>query len=102
MKIAFDVDGVITENPSFYAVVTKALMNDGHQVYIITDFDEHFRDQRVKELESYGIKFTELIITSQKEQFCSKNNIEYLLDDDLDYLKNSKVTTVHLAKIGDV
>ena len=28
MKIAFDVDGVITENPSFYAVVTKALMND--------------------------------------------------------------------------
>ena len=102
MKIAFDVDGVITENPSFYAAITNALIKDGHQVYIITDFDEHFRKQRVDELNEYGIKYTQLVITSMKEKYCLANNIDYLLDDDLDYLQNSKVNTLHLAKIKDV
>ncbi len=99
MKIAFDVDDVITDFPDFYAAITESLMKNGHEVYIITDFDEYFRRQREKELERYGILYTELIITSEKEQYCKEHDISFSIDDDSSYFPNSKKSAINLFQI---
>jgi uncharacterized HAD superfamily protein len=89
MRFAFDVDGVITEMPELFSALTVALKAAGHYVYILTDFDEHFREQRLKELAKYNIAFDEMIITSQKEQFVRDHAIDYAFDDDREYYGNS-------------
>lgn len=81
MKIALDVDGIITDAPEFFSVWTKALIAAGHEIYVISDFDEYYRDQRVKELEEYGIEYTAFIITKRKKEYCLENGIEYAIDD---------------------
>ncbi len=99
MKIAFDVDDVITESPEFYAVITQSLMNSGHQVFIVTDFDEYFREQRVKELQRYGIEYTELIITSEKLQYCKDNGIQFAIDDDPSYYPDCFKSPISLVDV---
>ncbi len=93
MKIAIDVDGVITEAPDFFSVLTRSLKADGHLVFIVTDFDEHFRKDREKELDEYGIAYDELVITADKEQFCRENNIDYAIDDDAEYFPRAAAST---------
>lgn len=100
MKIAFDVDDVITENPGFYAVITQSLLKSGHEVFIITDFDEHFREQRLKELDRYGIAYTELVITSEKLSYCKENGVQYAIDDDPEYYPFTKLSKLYLSEIG--
>jgi len=85
MKIAFDVDGVITEMPEFYSVITHALKAQGHSVIILTDFDEYFREQRERELASYNIAYDQLVITSEKHKYCIENNVDFALDDTQSY-----------------
>ncbi len=93
MKIAIDVDGVITEAPDFFSALTKSLKAAGHSVFIVTDFDEHFRKDREKELDEYGIAYDELVITADKEQFCRENRIDYALDDDVEYFPGAVSNT---------
>lgn len=99
MKIALDVDDVITEFPEFYSALTHSLMNSGHEIIILTDFDESFRNQRVKELESYDIKYTELVITANKEAYCEQNNIDYAIDDDSSYYPKAEKSNLNIVKI---
>lgn len=101
MKIAFDVDDVITEAPGLYAAITSSLMACGHEVYIITDFDEHFRAQREKELQRYGIEYTKLVITSHKLDYCKEYDITYALDDDPSYYPGcakSKIAVIEVTQ----
>jgi hypothetical protein len=95
LKFAFDVDGVISEMPEFFSAITKALKKAGHQVFIVTDFDEHFREFREQELRDYHVEYDELVITSDKERFCSKNSIDYALDDDADYFPSSRQLRIY-------
>lgn len=98
MKFAFDVDGVITETPELYSVITAALKASGHSVYILTDFDEHFRQQRIDDLASMGIVYDELVITSKKEEFMRDNKIDFGFDDDCEYY--GSLRAVHLFAIA--
>ncbi len=99
MKIAFDVDGVITEEPEFYSVLSKSLMATGHEIYIISDFDEHFRKQREKELARYGIEYSQFIITANKIDFCRENGIDYAIDDDISYYPKVKRSDISLFSL---
>lgn len=85
MRIAIDVDDVITEAPQFFAAMTQAMKLAGHEIHIVTDFDEHFRQQREKELEGYGVVYDQLAITGDKSGYCKANGIEVAIDDDPSY-----------------
>ncbi len=101
MKLALDFDGVITEAPSFFATVTHALRAAGHEIYIVTDHDEHYRSQREAELRDLGIAYDELVIRGQKERYCQEQDIRFALDDDaVEYYPNSRVVQLGLVALG--
>ena len=95
MKIALDVDGVISEAPAFFATLSQALRAAGHEVHIVTDFDEHFRAQRLHELAGYGVEFDHLEITSDKAGYCRRTGIAFIIDDDpASYFPDAVATTL--------
>jgi hypothetical protein len=81
MKFAIDYDDVISAEPLFFSVMTNALKAQGHKIYILTDFVEHYRNHREEELQQDNIFYDELIITSRKAEFCRENKIDYAIDD---------------------
>lgn len=99
MKIAFDVDGVITEMPELFSVLSQSLMAAGHEVHIVTDYDEHFRAQREKELKNYGIVYTKLVITGKKQEYCQMHGISFLLDDDADYFPSVGYKVINIGNM---
>ena len=90
MRFAFDVDGVITEMPELFSVLTSALKASGHEVLIVTDFDETFRKYREDELQKLGIVYDELIITPHKEKLFKERAIDFAFDDDVEYYEGLK------------
>lgn len=102
MRIAIDVDGVITEAPAFFAAMTQAMRAAGHEIHIVTDFDEHFRSQREKELAAYGIAYDCLVITADKAGYCRTHDIAYAIDDDASYFAGScPAIPIHLFHCQD-
>lgn len=100
LKLGLDVDGVISKYPRLFSVITKSLIECGHEVYIITDLgDETYRKWRENELKEWGIEYTELIITGEKEKFCKNNNIEFLIDDCREYFMKTKA---HRILVGEI
>lgn len=94
MRIAIDVDGVIAEAPEFFAAMTRAMKAAGHEIHIVTDFDEHFREQREKELAAYGIAYDTLAITRDKLGYCRARGIQMAIDDDVCYFENGPLPVV--------
>ena len=82
MKFVLDVDGVITEAPRLFAVLSRALRASGHEVHIVSDFDEKFRDQRIGELKDYGIEYDAFVITARKADYFIEQEIDFAFDDD--------------------
>lgn len=100
MKLAFDNDDVITASPVFFSILTKALSNDNHEIYIITDSDERYRKQIEYQLKKDDIRYHHLIITSNKEQFCKKNDIRFMMDDSSpEYFTNSNNSKIFVTEI---
>ena len=63
MKFGFDFHGVIDQHPQVFAVLTKALINDNHEVHIVTG--SSMKDA-VLNLELYTISYTHIFsITDQ-------------------------------------
>jgi len=101
LKIALDVDGVISEAPAFFATLTHALQSAGHQIFIVTDHDEHFRAEREAELHDWGIAYDELVIVGDKEEFCRARGVDFALDDDVvEYYPHSASLILGLARCG--
>jgi ribonucleotide monophosphatase NagD (HAD superfamily) len=90
MKFAFDFDGVISEMPELFATLTKALKAAGHEIYIVTDFDEQYRSYRENELAEFDITYDHLIITGNKQHFMQQEHIKFAFDDDPEYYKSKK------------
>ena len=102
MRIAIDVDDVITEAPEFFAAMTQAMKAAGHEIHIVTDFDEHFREQREKELASYGVVYDALVITGNKLQYCQDNGIDMAIDDDMSYFEEGyTAVAINLFRMKD-
>ena len=100
MKFAIDYDDVISADPVFFSAITNALQAQGHEIYILTDFDEKFRNQREEELQQDNIFYDELIITSNKGEFCSKTKIDYAIDDLVEeYYPDSPHTKISIVDI---
>jgi hypothetical protein len=100
IKIAFDVDDTITTNPQLFSILTQSLIKNNVIVYIISDYDEYFRQQRIQELANFNIYYDYFIITKNKEQFCKDNDISYMFDDEIDYFKNSKLQNINIINFN--
>lgn len=100
MNFAFDVDGVITDAPEFFKHICRAIRKDGHKVHIVSGFDENFRKQRLRELETLGIEYDHFEITADKEGFCKSNEIDFVIDDHiLDYFPKSSHVPVSILEL---
>jgi hypothetical protein len=64
MKIGLDLDFTITTVPEFFAVISKALMDVGHEVHVITFRDASSREETRRELVEMGINFSGLHLPS--------------------------------------
>jgi ribonucleotide monophosphatase NagD (HAD superfamily) len=82
LKVALDVDGVITKAPEFFATLTAALRQAGHEVYILTDHDETLREAREEELAGWGVEYDCLVITRRKQAFFEDLEMDVALDDE--------------------
>jgi uncharacterized HAD superfamily protein len=65
MNIAFDLDGTITRNPAFFSVISKALVDAGHKVFIITWRED--REFTLEDLAEHGITYTQLVLPSDEQ-----------------------------------
>ena len=91
MVIGLDIDGTITRHPKFFALVSQALVQGGHQVVVIT-----FREDRKSAADDFavwGVAYSELVTWSSMENAgenmyawkarrCTAKNVEILFDDD--------------------
>lgn len=62
MKIGLDLDFTISELPQFFAILSKALIAEGHEVHIITYREKFDTGNTIIELNDYGIAYTQLHI----------------------------------------
>ena len=65
MRVGLDLDGTITAIPELFAVLAKALLAQGHEVYIITC--RLFREDAEYDLERLGIPYTELFVPPEED-----------------------------------
>ena len=122
-KFGFDVHGVITAHPKEFAILTRILMEAGHQIHIITgqQNDEVLKAKLVK----YNISYTHIFsITTyllennytvtwdskgephfaidawnySKAVYCEENNIDMHFDDSDTYGAFFKTPYIGMAK----
>ncbi len=74
MRIAIDIDGTITRSPEFFAFLSKALIDAGHQVIIVTYRLD--RELTTEELAEYGVQFHELVIPESFDHEVAEWKIE--------------------------
>ncbi len=76
-------------------------MKSGHEIHLVTDYDEHFRNQRVTELEHLGIEYDYLEITSDKKGYCKSLNIDFVIDDNMnDYFPKSDSVPLSILELA--
>ena len=80
-KIAVDLDGTISEYPQFFKLFTKAMSQAGCRIYILTDRPPGTEEMVADQLQSYGITYDVVKITSQKSEYILKEGIGVLFDD---------------------
>jgi hypothetical protein len=85
MKIAIDIDGVITEYPDFFRQFSQSMTESGADIYIITNRDPTTRAEILEELREYAIDFNELVITANKAEYIVRNEIVVLFEDTDEY-----------------
>lgn len=97
MNVGFDLDDTITRCPEFFAVISRALVNAGHHVYIVTYRED--REFAEEDLAEHRICYTELLLPDRqdltqddsadwkvrvgrwKARVCLEKQIELLFDD---------------------
>ena len=81
MKIAVALDGTISEYPQFFKLFTKAMSQAGCKIYILTDRPPGTEEMIAEQLQSYGITYDVVKITSEKSEYILKEGITVLFDD---------------------
>lgn len=84
MKVALDIDGTVSENPEFFAILSTALRAAGHSVLILT-FREPTSVQKIyEELARWHIHYDDLVIAPSLESkgaLCSLHGVDLFFDD---------------------
>lgn len=66
-KLGLDVHGVIDQDPVLFSTLSKRLLAEGHEVYILTGHE--LGDSITSELSEYGVEYTQLFsITSYHKE----------------------------------
>lgn len=82
MKFGLDLDDTINAAPEQFAAICNALMDAGHEVHVITyRHPIYHKEQTIEELKSYGLRYTDLHLTGEKEELCKLYKIDMALDD---------------------
>lgn len=105
MTIALDIDDTISRHPGFFAFISRALIQAGHRVLIITFRDESSRNGTESDLRGWGIHYDELICWSMqtcdlaevdawKGRLCREHGVDLFFEDDPNVLAHVDDTTV--------
>jgi len=98
MKIALDLDNTINGAPEFWSFMSKLLIDNGHEVHVVTDRDPNYHWEYTKnELEELQISYTKLMITGAKAKYCYDNGIEFAVDDYAPDYYRSRETTKNIS-----
>ncbi len=84
MKIALDIDGTISDQPTFFSFLSVALRAAGHQILILTYRDPAKNEATRVQLAAWGIVFDELVIAeslSAKGRLCARHGVDIFFDD---------------------
>jgi uncharacterized HAD superfamily protein len=84
MKIALDIDGVITEYPEVFHQLSHALIKS-NEIYVITNRDPDSVEEIKTELAAYGIRWDHLIITAKKAEAIMKFGVQMVYEDTDEY-----------------
>ncbi len=57
MHIGIDLDFTITELPEFFSILTRALRDTGHKVYIVSFRDKDGLEASAREAREHGVSF---------------------------------------------
>ncbi len=109
MKVALDIDDTITRHPAFFAFLSKALLDAGHEVVILT-----FREDRAStaaDLAGWGIVYTHLItstldahfkhgVNAWKGAMCKQHRIDLFFEDSMEVLRHVDGGTVCFSPVG--
>lgn len=70
MNIALDIDGTITRQPKFFAVLSRAVRASGGKVFIVTSRadTQEVRALTRREMDSYKVEYDELVVIADSEQ----------------------------------
>ena len=106
MIIAIDIDDTITANPSFFSLLSKAVIRDGGKVIIISSRPNLSETIRLtgQQLKEYGMRYSKLVLMEgpdvakatcphmeldwwgkylwQKVDICQKEKVEIVFEDD--------------------
>jgi hypothetical protein len=99
MNIGLDIDGTISENPQFFALLSAVLKTAGHKVYIISYRDPSPKSvaETKQELKSWKISYDALHLPNDdfgmgmgmgewKRDVAERLNLDIMIDDALEVL----------------
>lgn len=108
MKVALDIDDTITRHPAFFAFLSRALLDAGHEVVIIT-FREN-RETTAADVAGWGIAYSQLItstldacfehgVDEWKGAVCRQQGIDLFFEDNAQVLQHVCEQTVCFAPV---
>ena len=95
MNTAIDIDGCISENPQFFALLSAVLKAAGHKVHIVTYRDPKSVAETKQELKSWKIAYDSLHLPNNdfalgmgewKRSISEKLGLDIMIDDSLEVL----------------
>src|SRR5262249_35689514 len=84
MRIGLDLDGLLDEQPAFFAFLTAALRAGGHFVAVLTYRDAEARQRTEATLAGWGVAYDELHFArslDDKGRLCRELDLDVYFDD---------------------
>jgi hypothetical protein len=104
MRIGLDLDGLLDEQPAFFALLTTALRASGHFVAVLTYRDPESRARTEAQLAGWGIACDELRFArslQDKGCLCRELKIDVYFDDQDECIQDVREeTTVFKIRNG--
>lgn len=101
MKVVFDIDETITRCPEFFAIASRGLLREGHEVFIVTKRFKRLREKTEKQLAEWGVNYTALYMDEKKHKICEKLGIDVIFEDKSSEIKKIKDPTVVFMTVND-
>jgi hypothetical protein len=104
MRIGLDLDGLLDEQPEFFALLTVALRASGYFIAVLTYRDPESKARTETQLATWGIAFDELRFArslQDKGRLCQELGIDVYFDDQDECIQDvGKETTVFKIRNG--